>query len=299
MKKTLLSGIITATLLSTTSYAKDKDSHPFSRDIVLKCLGDCNPIKIIDDYLINRRYLYSGKQRITIEIEGQDTYKTTVRKHLKEKAKKQKTKAKSKNVGMLTYSKGGSSVLPNPTAYDAPLSCDWDSDFTCEEWSDDLALSELNDYVNSAKLEIIATPTYIQGCRDAVGITSAMLVAAGGIEVPVLATLFARHGVSHATQMVVSAGAAGGLFAIVDEISDAMCDSNPGDKLVFHNGAVVIESDVEINMDDLDTIGDIIDYGYEEAVNYFESYASLECIKYTTIVSGNSGVRTDWVCFFS
>lgn len=297
MKKSILATIIFSCLHTPISDAKEPKDHPFGKDIVLQCTNECDVHNVVKNYMKHRKYFYSGDQNISVEKYGQEVFSTTVSEYfsiLAKESRKLRNKIKSSaNLNSKNSIKGVD--LGSVTPLDAPLTCENDPDFTCEEWSDSEAIAEINSILEVARLHFTVTQEYLDGCNDAANFGASVIL--GLISVPATSILIAKYGLTFASQLLLNAGTTTVAWNVATTIGDSVCNfAQVGDRITIEDGTAIIEPD-EVRYED--EFGDTYWDDWDDPIEGFDSDTGLTCVRVLTGIAGSGYYTADWTCFFS
>ena len=294
MKKSILATLILGSLYSPLATSTEPQNHPFSKDIVLRCANECDIDNIIKNYIKNRKYFYSGEQRITVEQYGQEVFVTTVEDYFRVIAQETRSLSGQNNTSNspLNLNKSIQSLNPGMISpLDGSLTCENDPDFTCEEWNDNDAAWEIANFVANTRIVFTVTQTYLDGCQDAANLGATLIL--GAIALPAANALVARYGLELAAQHLLNAGIGASYRAVADQIGEAVCDfALPGDKIIVEDGQVIVEpSEAEFTDDSVGS-----DWG--DPIEGFDDNSGLTCVRMITGVHGSSYSTVEWMCYF-
>ncbi|OKY25077.1 hypothetical protein [Thalassotalea sp. PP2-459] len=227
-------------------------------------------------YFVSRRHFARGTQTISVQKNKKIVYSTNVVSFLRE----HKASIPEISSRMAPYDPDGS------------LSCDWDPDFTCEEWNQSDAVRDLVNVMENSVMTFTVTQAYFDANDSAqkkMNFIYSLLLAIPVSRYAELATALTKNAISNKINILISTGVGWVLADLITSLMDS--DLKLGDQVTITGGVITVESS-----------GGSGGGGYEddEYVDGDSGDLTLVCNTFST----NTGTGTPYIvqyktCYFS
>lgn len=226
MKKRLSTSLVAAVLASSNAIA-ETDKESLNKDVVILCSESCNPEEEVMKYFVSRRHFARGTQRVSVQKNNEIVYTTNVLSFLQE----HKAPVPEISALMAHYDPDGS------------LSCEWDPDFTCEEWDQSRAVRDLVNIMENTSMTFVITQAYFD--NNALSAKKMNLLFSLLLAIPVsryveLATALTKYAITKEINVLLSAGTGWVLADLLTSLLNS--DLKIGDKVTISGGVITVES---------------------------------------------------------
>ena len=231
--------LFTSLFLSSLTVSANSDHHLFDspiEDITIECFDECNATALAKEYILRRANFALATQKITVEKAGEVMYTTTIYEFLKQENEN------NKQFSFVNKSKSSKSYKSQGvSSRDAPLSCNYDIDFSCSQWNEDRDLSLLANYLENYTFEITLNQDMVDNVNYSTAAIAALLAATPTAKFGQLLNVYTKAIIAEKIQKKITTLAGFALGVEIQEVLSQMIlnGAKVGDVLTFKNGRIV------------------------------------------------------------